>query len=101
MASKRNTLVTTLYRVERRGVTTMGNPRFDFITEHGTLPMQSNASIGYSVPNDFYMGTIKQEWRDFNGAGERDYRPMPVMVEFTTTPAGRVTAYRIIGPVAE
>ena len=93
MARRENTLTTSLYRVERRGVTRMGNPRFDFITEHGRLSLESDSAIGYSIDNDF----SGDRWRDLNEAGAREWHDMPVMVTFTTTQAGRVTGYKIMG----
>lgn len=86
--AKRNTVTVTVFGVERGPVSSFGNPSYVFKTDHGDYRTMANAGMAYGLENDFRVKDYDQPLKGQSGPGA---------VELETTPAGRVTGYRIIG----
>ena len=57
MSKKDITYEATISHVERVGTSTNGNPTYDiFFTDHETARTQTDASIGYEIPNSEWEG---------------------------------------------
>jgi hypothetical protein len=74
MATKNTTLATTVYRITRGPVSSMGNPSFIFHTADGTYRTSANIGAAYALENEFPINT-----------------DIAKVVCLTLTPARRVT----------
>lgn len=78
MAKNKNTeILVTVYHVKRGNVSSMGNPSYVFMTDHGPYKTVTNSGAAYGLENDFPINTT-----------------LDVLVTLEITRAGRVVSWK-------